>query len=599
MKCAKCGHEFFEGIFCPECGTKYEEVVLDEKTVAEAAEKEREIAKDAAREEAKRIIEAEEAAIREKAEKEEREKAIKIAQEEAKKSISSEDEDIKNEASKRIREEAIQKAKEEEEKRQQEEIDKKVKKEKGVDRKAILSLSLGIATWVLLFSVFLTIITPITSICSIVIGIISLKNKTRRKKPAIIGILLSAIYWVMIIVIAIFFGFYENESNQTSNDSPVAIEADLESEKVTAIDTDNNNMNIEGNIDENSVKEDPITEAEESDVINDSSAKTFINQTEYLKSLYPDAEVIPAITEYPMTVEEVKAFEKEYNVEQTKEYFSNQYNLEEAAEIRSEIDGVMYLHPDTRNQIRYGLNEYYGYQQSENAKRIIYGEYKSGKNTVIISRDEENGIDRFYAYSKKTKLEVDEEMLYTGAVLWGDSNPRIIEIYVGNVADRHNGWINYYVTFLANNTIYVHVLRDFMNNTLIGTELEGIYELEKKYDVVIEEYIDESYDIDQSEASTETYELGDSWFEDGDLYNVDDQSISLTFKAINNSRGPAAEVYILENGWYHQYLLYMEDERHGYLTYTEGGASIGSLSFTMDGVVVDCGIPEIDGTYWY
>ena len=31
MICKKCGTEFTEGIFCPECGTKSEEIVTDTK----------------------------------------------------------------------------------------------------------------------------------------------------------------------------------------------------------------------------------------------------------------------------------------------------------------------------------------------------------------------------------------------------------------------------------------------------------------------------------------------------------------------------------------------------------------------------------------
>lgn len=102
---------------------------------------------------------------------------------------------------------------------------------------------------------------------------------------------------------------------------------------------------------------------------------------------------------------------------------------------------------------------------------------------------------------------------------------------------------------------------------------------------------------ESSDTSSSGSGLSESWFEDGDLYNIDDQNINLTFAPINNSWGPAAEVYI-KDSWY-QYLLYMEDERNGYLTYMEGEERVGTLSFTMDGVVVDCGIPEIDGTYWY
>ena len=31
MICKKCGTEFMEGIFCPECGMKYEEIEADAK----------------------------------------------------------------------------------------------------------------------------------------------------------------------------------------------------------------------------------------------------------------------------------------------------------------------------------------------------------------------------------------------------------------------------------------------------------------------------------------------------------------------------------------------------------------------------------------
>lgn len=29
MKCSNCGHQFFEGVFCPECGTRYVETVVN------------------------------------------------------------------------------------------------------------------------------------------------------------------------------------------------------------------------------------------------------------------------------------------------------------------------------------------------------------------------------------------------------------------------------------------------------------------------------------------------------------------------------------------------------------------------------------------
>ena len=33
MKCVKCGCEFEEGLFCPECGAKYDEKEAEEKRI--------------------------------------------------------------------------------------------------------------------------------------------------------------------------------------------------------------------------------------------------------------------------------------------------------------------------------------------------------------------------------------------------------------------------------------------------------------------------------------------------------------------------------------------------------------------------------------
>lgn len=111
MKCIKCGTEFNEGIFCPECGHKYDEAEIarlekekKEQQAREKAEKER-LAKEKAEKEAKERAERE---AREREEREAREKAERerIAQE-------------KNEAEERRKAEEERKAKEraEEEKR--------------------------------------------------------------------------------------------------------------------------------------------------------------------------------------------------------------------------------------------------------------------------------------------------------------------------------------------------------------------------------------------------------------------------------------------------------------------------------------------------
>ena len=143
---------------------------------------------------------------------------------------------------------------------------------------------------------------------------------------------------------------------------------------------------------------------------------------------------------------------------------------------------------------------------------------------------------------------------------------------------------------------------------VFGTVLPGNYINAEKIEVEIPGYTktvlvkdNGVYLYGQKEAPTETNAHGESgldqsWFENGDLYKTDDPSIILSFSS--TSGGADAEVYI-DYDYTHQYLLYMEDERNGYLTYMEGEERAGTLSFTMDGVVVDCGISEIDGTYWY
>lgn len=200
MKCKKCGTEFSEGIFCPMCGTKNEEVIIDQKEAVAIEEKEREKAKEAAKVAAKKKIEEEKEIIRNNAEKKAREEAVKAAQEKARQNISSDDEDIKSEALKRVREEAIENAKLEEKMKLQEEAERKVKEERKINRKAIISLVLGIASWVGM----LTVILPIVGgIWAIVDGCKALKGKTKYKKSAIIGIVLPILFYVLLIIVIV------------------------------------------------------------------------------------------------------------------------------------------------------------------------------------------------------------------------------------------------------------------------------------------------------------------------------------------------------------------------------------------------------------
>ena len=200
MKCKKCGTEFSEGIFCPMCGTKNEEVIIDKERVAEIEKKERQQAEEIATAEAKKKIEEEKEVIRQRAEKKVRDEAIKTAQEKARKDISSDDEDIKNEALKLVRDEAVQNAKREEEKKQQEEAARKIKEEKKINRKAIVSLVLGIASWVGM----MTIILPFAGgIWAIFDGCKALKGKTKYKKSAIFGIILPILLYLLLIIVIV------------------------------------------------------------------------------------------------------------------------------------------------------------------------------------------------------------------------------------------------------------------------------------------------------------------------------------------------------------------------------------------------------------
>lgn len=197
MKCKKCGTEFSEGIFCPMCGTKNEEVIIDQEKVAEIEKKEREQAEEIAIAEARKKVEKEKEAIRQDAEKKAREDAIRIAQEKARKNISSDDEEIKSEALKLVRDEAVQSAKREEERKQQEEADRKAKEEKKINQKAIVSLILGIASWISIPTVFLPLVL---GVWAIVDGCKALKGKTKYKKSAIIGIVLPILFFILLIV---------------------------------------------------------------------------------------------------------------------------------------------------------------------------------------------------------------------------------------------------------------------------------------------------------------------------------------------------------------------------------------------------------------
>ena len=200
MKCIKCGTEFFEGVFCPECGTKYDE---DEAKIAEKKEEEKvkleeeELVKVQEVELAKAKVEQERLA-KERVEQEA--EVLKLKKEEAERNAAKEEKlsrTFNNVEYQTIEEaKAASKAYEEEQVRMQQ--------QKKIDSFAIWSLILGIASWPLT----MLIVGEFLTIPAVIFGVKALKNKTTKKGCAIGGIVSVGIY-VLVLVIGLIFALTE------------------------------------------------------------------------------------------------------------------------------------------------------------------------------------------------------------------------------------------------------------------------------------------------------------------------------------------------------------------------------------------------------
>lgn len=166
MICKKCNTEFEEGIFCPECGTKYE-----------AAEKE--------------VTNVEQPRIYY-----ERNTSSRPLQPIPKSEIVNEkcfSETMGN---------SLPHA----------EVDKKkIRKQKKIERSGIWSLIYGVISWVGLGTVILPFICSVLSIKK---GISALVNRTKYKKCAIVGILLSLLFYALLI------GIILDSSSSSTNSKP-------------------------------------------------------------------------------------------------------------------------------------------------------------------------------------------------------------------------------------------------------------------------------------------------------------------------------------------------------------------------------------------
>lgn len=185
MKCQKCGTEFDEGIFCPECGAKYDE---REAERAESEEKER---------------------LRLEFEKTKLEQERLAVEKAAHEAELARQENMRLEMEKKEKEElartfngvvyaSIEEMKAAREKyEEQQTIEKNLKK---VDRRAIWCFALSIATWPLVMTVILWMPSLIVSI---VMGIKAIKQNTKKKKLTIAGLAIDFAFVLMLVLIIV------------------------------------------------------------------------------------------------------------------------------------------------------------------------------------------------------------------------------------------------------------------------------------------------------------------------------------------------------------------------------------------------------------
>ena len=452
MKCVKCGYEFFEGIFCPECGTKHEKIIVV------AVEREKNV-EDVAVEEDRNIVESEKPAIREKAEGKERDRAIKTTQEEK---------------------------------------DKKGNLEKVINRKAIMSLVLGIFSWISLLSMILIFISPVASIWSIVDGIKSIKSKTKYKKSAIMGIFLSIIYWVLIISILIMVYFFEDDSTQTSNPSSVIKEMDIESEEVIEADTDtkNNNEEIVESID---------------DVNIEGKANTNTEEENYTKSIDAENSDNDSVSDSISMIEEAYGVDMDlYSVEnfpyQNSRKASKLIKVYQEAKNAKETD---FTNVESERKGIFDSSMQYVQTLSE-GDYMYYGEMKNGKPNgegLLLSYDSSTG-----AHLLNLLGEFKDGQL-NGYVIWFSSFNGLEVASEGNYSkgERDGEYFGYYngmfdENYLQDNVDFLYAYQDYVREQILADYDTLIFDL-----LLLPVYVQEKGEYNNGKPTGKWF----SYFSDG------------------------------------------------------------------------------------
>lgn len=230
MKCKKCGYEFHEGIFCPECGTPLDETVI--KRSKKEIEKQEAIEKDQRELELAKAKANQERLALERTEREieltrlNNEK-IRLEQEQAQKKA--EEDKIRTEQLSRTFNGIIYSSVEEMEaaKKNYEKETEEKNQRKKVNSQALWCLILSIASIPLGITGIGLIVAIIVSV---VLGIIALKRRTEKKGFAIAGLIIDALV-IIVMVVTLIWAFSDDDSLSERNDAIEEAENDNDSEE--------------------------------------------------------------------------------------------------------------------------------------------------------------------------------------------------------------------------------------------------------------------------------------------------------------------------------------------------------------------------------
>ena len=285
MKCVKCGYVFDEGMFCPECGAKYDEeeaerIEAEQREAEKKRKEEEEIRKEALKrkDEEKKVQDE----IRRQEEKEKRELELekaKVEQEKLAVERAAHEAELARQQNERARIEQENRVRmEEQERKHQEELarsfngvlyntieernaaESKYNEQVAIEKKFKKANSLAVWSFVLSIATYPLIMTMIlwfpSIILSIVFGVMALKEKTTKKGLAIAGLIVNGLFFLICVLgMILSFGIGAEESSdesaQISSEESVAITDEVQEEKeevrkeLTIVDEAENQQDIQ------------------------------------------------------------------------------------------------------------------------------------------------------------------------------------------------------------------------------------------------------------------------------------------------------------------------------------------------------------------